>query len=77
MKNRLIRGEVPGAVAAGLGNALPGSLHQLIQMTGTGMAVAEGAFDEDLGLAQILHLPAGTDTEGILLGSDLTHLLTD
>ena len=64
------------AVAAGPGGALPGGLHQLVQVAGAGVAVAEGALNKNLGLAQVLRLPAGAQTEGVQFRGELAHFLT-
>ncbi len=45
-----VRAEVPGPAAAGFGYALFGGLHQLIQMPGARVAVAEGALHKNLRL---------------------------
>ena len=71
-----VGGKVPGAVAAGLGCALAGGVDQLVQMAAAGVAVAKGAFYDDLRLGKFIRRPAGTQTERVQLGSQLAHFLT-
>ena len=72
-----VRAVVARAEATGLSNALPGGLHQLIQMSAAGVAVAEGALDHDLRLGEILALPAGAQAKGIHFRRKSAHFLAD
>ena len=67
--------EIPRAVSAGFGRAAARLFHQPVQVAGAGVAVAEGALNKDLHLAQVLRFPSGTDAQGIELGSQLSQFL--
>ena len=71
-----VGGKIPGAVAAGLGCALAGGVDQLVKMAAAGVAVAKGAFYDDLRLGKFIRRPAGTQTQRVQLGSKPTHFLT-
>ena len=57
--------------AAGGAYALAGEVDQLQQVRGAGVAVAEGGFDEDLRLFQVLHGPPHADAQGVHLRRQL------
>ena len=46
-------------------------------MAAAGMAVSGGALDDDLGLGKILRGPPGADPQGVQLGGQGAHFLTD
>ena len=53
-----IGGKIAGSLAAVLVDRLHGLSDELIQMSAARVAVAEGAFHQDLGLGKVLDLPA-------------------
>ena len=71
-----IGGEVPRPVAALLGDAGAHRFHELEEAGRSRVRVAEGGFDDDLGLRQILRLPARADAQRVELGGELTVFLT-
>ena len=68
---------VPCAEAAGLGDALAHLLHQNAEVPAAGVAVAGGALNDDLGLGQVLRLPAGANPQRVQFGGEGAHFLTD
>ena len=64
------------AKSARLAYSRTNRIHQLIQVTAAGMAVAKRAFDKDLGLAQVFPLPASSNAKRIHLWRNFSHFLT-
>ena len=70
-----VRGVVPGALASLIAYALDCGLDELVEMRRARMAVAEGAFNHDLRLVQILYRPSHPDLQRIVLRCQLAYPL--
>ena len=70
-----IGGKVPCGLAAVGVDRLHSLPDELVQMGAAGVAVTEGALHQDLGLCQILDLPAHTDLQGIVFRGQLADFL--
>ena len=70
-----IGGKVTGCFAAVFINGLYSLLDELIQMGAAGVAVAKGAFHENLGLAQVGNRPPHTNFQRIIFGRQCTDFL--
>ncbi len=71
-----ISSKISGPVASCFCNAFHGRVHKFVQMTGSRMAVTEGAFHEYLRLFQIFQLPAGAKAQRIQLRRIFSKFLT-
>ena len=60
-----IGAEIARAVTSGLGDTLARGGDELIQMAASGMAVAKGAFDQNLRLGKVLWFPACAQTQRV------------
>ena len=72
-----IRAGVAGAEASGVEDALAHLFHQHGKMGAAGVGIARSAFDDDLGLGQILLLPSAAYAERIHFRCKGSHFLTD